>query len=119
MERPAKLQSASLRKDEARKRAIKQKMGLTEPKNLKKRVIGAIDTKECKLKRPVDVPGGPFDGVLPGIILLLGTSMSGKTTWIINAVMQKALFGGMKSKMWRLHAEDLFKSSESSTLTFI
>ena len=89
------MQSASLRKDEARKRAIKQKMGLTEPKNLKKRVIGAIDTKERKLKRPVDVPGGPFDGVLPGIILLLGTSMSGKTTWIINAVMQKALFGGM------------------------
>ncbi|EGD83264.1 hypothetical protein PTSG_03894 [Salpingoeca rosetta] len=79
--------------DEARKRQIKQKMGLVEPKNLPTRAIHPVNVKKHSLKRTVDVEGGPLDKVLPGIVLVLGTSMSGKTTWIINAVLQKAIFG--------------------------
>jgi len=92
---PRVKKGSGLRKDEARKRQIKQKMGLSEPTNLKKRQIAPVRTKERKLKRQIDVPGGPLDGVLPGIVLVLGSSMSGKTTWIINAVLQKSLFGGL------------------------
>lgn len=86
----------NMRKDEARKRQIKQKMGLVEPNNMKTRVIAPVSVKrERKLKRTIDVDGGPLDGVLPGVIVVLGTSMSGKTTWIINALLQKAIFGGL------------------------
>lgn len=87
-----RVKGMGLRKeDQQRKRQIKQKMGLVEPKGLKTRTIAPVRTKERKLKRAIDVEGGPLDGVLPGIVLVLGTSMSGKTTWIINALLQKSL----------------------------
>lgn len=87
-----RVKGMGLRKDDQqRKRQIKQKMGLVEPKGLKTRTIAPVRTKERKLKRSIDVEGGPLDGVLPGIVLVLGTSMSGKTTWIINALLQKSL----------------------------
>ena len=90
MDAPKKLKT-----DHSRKAMIKAKMGLTEPKNLPKRVVGALKVPDRKMKRKPDVDGGPLDKTMPGIALILGSSMSGKTTLMVNLLLQKSMFGGM------------------------